>query len=162
GPDSARPAARRSAVAGSGSHRSRRIHLHVHLVLDPARDRRQPRRDARQSRAAFAQPQADAIEDPRLFVGSARQLDDHRLAAVHHARAAERRELALYIDAFLFPWRQHAACRGGRLSHPRHRRAGQARELRDMSGLVSTMMGWGGDNLMSGILMALMLGAMVV
>ena len=31
-----------------------------------------------------------------------------------------------------------------------------------MSGLVSTMMGWGGDNLMSGLLMALMLGAMVV
>jgi len=27
-----------------------------------------------------------------------------------------------------------------------------------MSGLVSTMMGWGGDNLMSGLLMALMLG----
>ncbi|HEY1505645.1 MAG TPA: type II secretion system F family protein [Stellaceae bacterium] len=31
-----------------------------------------------------------------------------------------------------------------------------------MSGLVSTMMGWGGDNLMSAVLMALMLGAMVV
>jgi tight adherence protein C len=31
-----------------------------------------------------------------------------------------------------------------------------------MSGLVSTMMAWGGDNLMSGVLMALMLGAMVV
>ncbi len=31
-----------------------------------------------------------------------------------------------------------------------------------MSGLVSVMVGWGGDNLMSGLLMALMLGAMVV
>ena len=31
-----------------------------------------------------------------------------------------------------------------------------------MSGLVSTMIGWGGDNLMSALLMGLMLGAMVV
>ncbi|HEX3970243.1 MAG TPA: type II secretion system F family protein [Stellaceae bacterium] len=31
-----------------------------------------------------------------------------------------------------------------------------------MSGLVATMIGWGGDNLMSALLMALMLGAMVV
>ncbi|HWE74871.1 MAG TPA: type II secretion system F family protein [Stellaceae bacterium] len=31
-----------------------------------------------------------------------------------------------------------------------------------MSGIVSTMIGWGGDNLMSAVLMALMLGAMVV
>lgn len=31
-----------------------------------------------------------------------------------------------------------------------------------MNGLVATMMGWGGDNLMSAVLAALMLGAMVV